>query len=296
MSTRAELTHGCISTKWLCGLYKVTPSFDLTCPAHAYLFGLLQADGHLSRSEGNRGRVSLELQAGDKELLERLQSLLLPMKSTIRMRQRDTNYSKAHCSAVWTFYDQTLRATLNSLGLPYGSKAHDIGPPTTPFSEADYYRGIVDGDGSLGITGGGFPFLSLTTKSAHLAAAYLSVVLRVTGKSKVARPNTRDSMYNVCVYKEDAQAMADFLYPLFGICLERKGVEALRVLAWTRPSNMVRVTWDRRKWSPGEDAVLCSMPVVEAARILGRTERSIRVRVSRLRCRRTSRTQKVEAD
>jgi hypothetical protein len=256
--------------------------FDLTIPELAYLFGFLQADGHLSKSTRNRGRVRIELQLRDRTILERFKELL-PVYSSIGERTRDTNFKKGSESAIWTLYDQDLRTTLNALGLPYGKKSKLVAPPEPPFSECDYFRGIIDGDGSLGLTGNGFPFLSLTTSSPAMSSAYMDFVFKVTGKRKSTKPNKRDKMYNVCVFKEDAQLLASVLYYPGCLCLRRKALSAERVQAWVRPSNMIRVTWEKRRWTGKEDATILSLPVQKAARKLRRTERSVRVRLSRLR-------------
>lgn len=259
----------------------MTYHFDLTIPAHAYLFGFLQADGHLSRATRNRGKIRIELKVGDRSILEEFKRLL-PVYSSVTTRERDTNFKKKYQSAIWTLCDQELREILNLLGLPYGKKSANITLPPFPFSEADYFRGIIDGDGSLGLTGKGFPFLSLTTKSRLFTLAYLDLVKRLTGKVKKAKPNTRDQIYNICVYKEDAQSLATFLYYPECLCLDRKAAQAQRVNQWIRPSNMVKVTWERRRWTSDEDAVVRALPLLVAAEQLSRTERSVRVRRSRL--------------
>lgn len=258
--------------------------FTLTTPEHAYLFGFLQADGHLSKDTRNRGKARIELAVGDRAILRKFQALL-PVPTSVTFRERDTNFKKGSRSAIWTLCDLDLRTTLNQLGLPYGSKSSLVAPPSTHFSEADYFRGIVDGDGSLGLTGAGFPFLSLTTKSQPLAQAFLDLILRITGKAKTTTPNTRDRIYTPCVFKEMAQEVSAFLYYPGCLCLTRKARRATQVASWTRPKAMTRVTWERRAWSSEEDALVSGMPVQEAVKRLGRTERSVRVRASRLRCR-----------
>ncbi len=66
---------------------------DLTRPEHAYLFGFLQCDGHLSKSARNRGRLSVELSVRDVALLERFQELV-PYPTSITTRTRGTNFTE----------------------------------------------------------------------------------------------------------------------------------------------------------------------------------------------------------
>lgn len=255
--------------------------FDLTVPEIAYLFGFLQADGHLSKEVRNRGRLSVELKVSDEVLLSSFKDLL-PVYSKISYRTRDTNFKKGCSSVIWSLYDKDVRSTLEVLGLPYGKKSSLVAPPQVPYSEADYFRGFVDGDGSLGLTGEGFPFLSVSTKSPGWVAAYLAMIFRLTGKVKRLNPNSRDRIYTPCVYKEDAQAVVSELYYPECLALTRKFDSSVRVLSWTRPKSMTRVTWERRRWSFKEDQTILNHSIQESTRILNRTERSVRVRLSRL--------------
>lgn len=247
----------------------------------SYIVGLLQSDGHHWAGTGNKGKITLEVRASDRLVLEQLKTLF-PTYSSIRERTRDTNFKVGAQSAIWSVYAFEARNALASLGVPSGDKAEVIAPPSFAYSAPDYFRGLVDGDGSLGYTSNGFPFLSLVTKSAAMARSYEGFLHSVTGKMKVTNPNTRDRVYNICVYKEDAQAVASHLYKEAEISLERKHQAYLHVMQWLRPATMKKIE-GRRRWTPEEDAyVLLEKDIEVSATVLGRTEKSIRVRRSRL--------------
>jgi len=178
-----------------------------------------------------------------------------------------------------------VRKTLNDLGLPYGRKSDTVAPPTEPFSKVDYFRGLVDGDGSLGFTKQGFPFLSFCTSSKSLAQAYLMLILDLTGKHKRTTPTKRDGMFNPCLFKEDAQTVSASLYYNGCLALSRKIELASEVAAWARPAEMRKKTWEVRRWLPEEDNIVKGNPVDVAAKMLKRTEKSVRVRACRLRLR-----------
>lgn len=254
---------------------------DLHQPKFSYFFGLLQSDGNLQKLSRGRGKVTIELKQDDLPILERLQQMI-PVYSSIRTRTRNTNFKETYTSVIWTSCNQGLRRELNNLGLPYGRKSKLVKPPTVDFSEPDYYRGIIDGDGSVGLTGNGFPFVSLVTISTDLAEAYEGLIYRITGKRKQTAPNSRDTAYNICVFKEDAQRLASYLYYPGCLCLNRKFQSAQKVGSWVRPPNMVKVTWERRRWTPEEDAIALQLSFDEAAKKLGRTRLSVKVRKSRL--------------
>ncbi len=73
----------------------MTGILDLLNPDHAYLFGFLQCDGTLSRGPGEKGRLSVELAAVDAAHLRALAELI-PVRSSLRVRPRDTNINHCH--------------------------------------------------------------------------------------------------------------------------------------------------------------------------------------------------------
>ncbi|WP_308402299.1 hypothetical protein [Streptomyces telluris] len=135
---------------------------DLEGPRYAYMFGFLQADGHLQAGTGQKGRLTVEISHRDIGILRAFQQLC-PYNSTITERTRATNFSASHHSAIWTLCALEARDRLVELGIPYGKKSTRITPPPVPFSRRDYLRGIIDADGAVGFTSQGLPFVSLAT-------------------------------------------------------------------------------------------------------------------------------------
>jgi hypothetical protein len=250
-------------------------------PENSYMFGFFQTDGHLSQNTRNRGRLSVEIKLDDKSLLDKFKQLIC-VNSSITTRSRNTNFKENYKSIIWTVCDLEFRTTLNTLGLPYGRKSKIIKPPTVPFLENDYWRGIIDGDGSLGMTATK-PFISLVTSSQTLAEAYIDFVFRKTGQYKTNNPNKRDKVYNICVYGEDAQKIIHELYYPECLCLDRKLEESEIAKSWVRPSSMKRRTWKVRKWTKQEDFIVLNYPIEIAMKKLDRTERSVSTRAWRLR-------------
>ncbi|MGW3559011.1 LAGLIDADG family homing endonuclease [Streptomyces sp. NPDC000963] len=254
---------------------------DLEDPGYAYMFGFLQADGHLSSQSRQRGRLTVEINARDIQILREFQQLT-PYNSSITERTRATNFSKSHHSAIWTLSSLEARTTLNRLGLPYGKKSKKITPPRVPFSRRDYLRGVIDADGSVGFTGQGFPFVSLTTSSTAVGAYLCHYTKKITGTERQIKRNTRDGVYNVVYTKEAAVQLAAHLYYPDCLALERKRTNAEGLGAWVRPEDM-RVS-SHRRWKTSEDRVLLAHGnAVAAAGELGRTEQSCSLRLWRLK-------------
>lgn len=255
---------------------------DLADPRYAYMFGFLQMDGHLSRGAGQKGRLQVEISSRDAEILRAFQELT-PYNSTLSERTRTTNFASEHTSTTWNLYSLEARDTLVSLGLPYGRKSRRVTPPRVAFARRDYLRGVIDADGSLGYTGHGFPYLSLTTASTAIATYLCFYGRKVVGAEKLPARNKRDSIYNVLYLKERAVSLVAHLYYPGCLALKRKQQAAQAIQEWVRPPDMAKQE-PRRRWRTWEDRFLltCGDPV-EAAAELGRPEKGCRLRLWRLR-------------
>ncbi|MBW4649699.1 MAG: hypothetical protein KME06_13560 [Kastovskya adunca ATA6-11-RM4] len=255
-------------------------NINLEKPHYAYLFGFIQSDGHLYNNTRNRGCVSIEINKKDEHILWFFKNLI-PFNSSIVERVRKTNFSCSHTSVTWRVYDKRFRDYLELWGLESGSKSESIKLPSCSFSKVDYFRGLIDGDGSLGLTSKGFPFLSLVTSSSYIAIEYLELIKQITGKTKSCNKNTRDSVYNLVVYKEDAQGLVRHLYYDGCLALTRKLIKASEVLSWSRPPDMKRVN-NRKLWTPEEDQFITTHSVECSMKVLGRSRNSVELRLWRL--------------
>ena len=250
-------------------------------PFYAYLFGLIQTDGHLYQNSRNRGRLSIELGKRDEELLLELQKRL-PFNSSITQRTRKTNFSDEYASVVWNVFYKRFRDFLMENGIPCGRKSNIISKPVGKYSKADYFRGLIDGDGSLGLTANGFPYLSFITTSSVIADEYLSFLKSITNKEKTTTQNKRDNVFNIAIYKEDAQKVARILYYENCLALPRKIQKAKDVLNWQRPATMKKVE-NRKRWTEVEDKFILSNSIKDAVTKLDRTRNSIEMRLWRLK-------------
>jgi hypothetical protein len=250
-------------------------------PLHAYMFGFLQADGHLYQGPGRKGNLTVEVSAADRPILEQF-AAIVPCYSSITERVRDTNFKNAHRSAVWTVSDLDFREALMALGFPPGRKSNVVVIPSVPFSRPDYFRGLVDADGSLGLARDGLPFISLTTASDSLAGGYIDFVSEVTGNRKNGRRNSRDGIYNITVMREAATTLIATLYYDDCLALRRKIEKARQAVIWVRPDGMRRSP-NRKSWTEDQDAFILSHTLEESMNALGRTDHSVKVRLRRLR-------------
>ncbi|MGA4540624.1 hypothetical protein ACPA54_11560 [Uniformispora flossi] len=253
---------------------------DLTQPEYAYMFGFLQADGHLAAGPGRKGRLSLEVSSVDRELLLKFQKLC-PYPSSVSDRTRSTNFKANHTSSTWTMCSLEGRTTICALGLPYGKKSTLIRPPTVEFSTRDYIRGLVDADGGVGFTAKSYPFISLTTSSDAIAQHFCEFGKTVGGTARNPGKNARDNVFNILYTSDPAVAIVRDIYYEGALALERKATKALAVKAWERPPTM-RARATPTRWTPEDDAALLANTNAQAAELLGRTEKSCTIRRWRL--------------
>jgi hypothetical protein len=164
------------------------------------------------------------------------------------------------------------------LGLPAGRKAKRTAPPVAEIAARDYVRGLIDGDGSVGFTGAGYPFVSFTTASESMARYFESYAEALTGVPRRTNRTRRDGIFNPMHQFESAATLAGHLYREGDLALSRKAESAERVAAWVRPAGM-RASSTRRAWSAAEDELVAScLPLSEIAERLGRTVNSVSIR------------------
>ncbi|MGW0824999.1 hypothetical protein [Streptomyces sp. NPDC002845] len=250
---------------------------DLTVPEYAYMFGFLQADGHLQQGVGQKGKLTVEINARDVDLLRKFQKLT-PYYSSITERTRSTNFAETHRSAVWSLCSLEARTKLNELGLPYGRKSKTIAPPHVEFSHRDYLRGVIDADGSVGYTRQGLPFVSLTTASTAIGTFLCSYTQVLTGAQRTLKRNARDGIYNILYTKENAQGLAASLFYQGCLSLQRKQEAANSLSAWVRPTDM-KLKPPTIHWTCEMDRTLLAAPTIaHAAAELGYSWSACQVR------------------
>lgn len=253
---------------------------DFNTAEGSYFLGFVQCDGHLRQQSRNRGSLSIEISQRDVDILDKIEDLL-PVICSRKTRERNTNFKSEAKFCILNVFDKGFRDSLNAAGVPYGRKSEIISMPSGVINE-DYWRGVLDADGSLGITSKDKPFVSLVTKSEKLATDFVKFIKDLTGFQKKCTRNKRDNIYNICVFNEDAVILTKTLYYEGCFCIERKYSKALEVLNWKRPENLKKLS--RKKfWDTYEDTFIQTHSLKESIEHLGRTESSIKNRLWRLK-------------
>lgn len=203
----------------------------------SYLYGFLQADGNLSEQTRNRGRITLEICKKDEDIIHAFDNIITE-NTYISERHRKTNFGENDFIKL-SIYDLDFRNKMKSYGFPVGKKDDLIEPPkNVEYSINDYVRGLIDGDGSLGLTNKDIPFVSFITKSEKMKDFYIQYLFSITGKLKTSSRNKRDNAFNIAIYKEDAQKFVKQVYYKDSLTLKRKEEKAKNILSWVRPATM----------------------------------------------------------
>lgn len=251
---------------------------DLKNDYDSYLFGLILADGNMSFDTRNRGKVRIELSYDDKDIIEKIYNKFY-YKSTISFRERNTNFKDGYKSVVWTCHEITLRENLLDQGFPEKNKTKLGKVPIGEYREGAFWRGYIDGDGSIGMTKNNEPFISFTISSKKLKEEYLKFLERKFNVIKILKPNKRDNVYNVTVKNEDAIALGDYIYNEASIKMDRKYNKYLEIKKWKRSKKKINV----RTWTPKEDEFILNNCLADSMIKLNRSKSSINMRLWRLK-------------
>lgn len=243
----------------------------------SYLYGLILTDGSLYLQSRNRGRIAIELQASDIDLLYQLQQQI--PHSSIHTRTRDTNFKKNYQSVIFTNYQKEFRDRFINYGIPLKNKKTIGTVPMVPYSINDFWRGVYDGNGSIGFTSKNEPFVSLVTKSEPLKEELCKLLASKFNIHKNINPNQRDKIFNIVLKNEDAIQFCDFLYENAPIYLQRKYDEYQKMKTWIRTKPRLR----EQSWSMAEIQYIQTHTIQESMTHLHRTKSSIKTKLWRIR-------------
>lgn len=136
---KAGLTIQCGNTR-LAEQGVVQDYFEKDSEGAAYFYGFLLADGCIS----DRGKVTIALESGDSYILQKLiDELKLNSKVSFTMRKDCTKY----CQTGFTV--KSISDSLLKLGMEPRKSTKEIAPDRF-INNRHFWRGLVDGDGSIG--------------------------------------------------------------------------------------------------------------------------------------------------
>lgn len=208
----------------------------ITLEEKSYIYGLLLSDGnmHIVNSESYTGVVQLEVSKRDEDIVDKLCDIV--PYSTKRERVRNTNFLDNYNCVSFAVYRQYFIKDLIDFGFPVENKTINARPPIVEYNKNAFWRGVLDGDGSLGIRhnskGKLEAYLSLTTKSELLKEAFCEYLTSITGRKYNPKRNKRDNIYNIGCGGHAACKVLNEIYNGCTIYLNRKYENYLECLKW----------------------------------------------------------------
>lgn len=193
--------------------------FDVITEESAYWLGFLIADGCVTHQKRNNPYLTMALQTKDLDHLKAFKRFMGSSHKLYRHTQRE--------AFIFNVSIDTLVPVLAKYGI-VPRKSHIAQASSELASNRHFWRGVVDGDGSVGIfTKRNQPFLHLAGAKplmSQFAAFVLTVVPAYRGSVRPAR-----SIFVVALSGSTAYHVGRHLYQNCDTCLPRK---QSRVDAW----------------------------------------------------------------
>lgn len=215
---------------------------------YSYLFGLFGTDGSVRRNNKEDHISNLSLELIDEDIIDKICNVL--PNCVKGERYRNTNFKKNHHSYTLSCSNKDFILWCEQNGFPLKNKTNMLAPPLLEYSENDFWRGVIDGDGSIGVKKNEEqPFISLTTKSELLKESFCNYIYKLTNfKPKINR-NMRDDIYNITIHGEKAQIIGKTIYENSMIYIDRKYQKYLINSTWKK-KNMKGVA--KKRWTKKE--------------------------------------------
>jgi len=198
-------------------------AFDELTVDSAYWIGFLFADGSVIACRGEKPRVQARISERDRDHLTKLRAFL-GSTHTIGVAPAGNFGGYASAPSVrLSVRSDRLAQRLLSLGR-YEGTIND-----TLAQSRDFWRGVVDGDGSLGYLSTGYSYVALVG-SRRLLEAFL-LFLRNNGLAARMTIRPDKTIFQIATAGYSAENIVSFLYRDATVALDRKAARAARIIA-----------------------------------------------------------------
>ena len=197
-------------------------AFDELTPEAAYWVGFLFADGSVYEDAVSK-RISVRVSERDREHLVKLRAFL---RSTHTIGTGPAgNYGgyQSRPSVRFSIRSEQLAERILRLG------RYDGPIEATLVGSRDFWRGVTDGDGSLGILETGYTYFSLVGSRRLLEAFLLFLRNNDLAAKMTIRPDK--TIFQIATAGYTAEKIVHFLYANADVTLDRKAVIAAKIMA-----------------------------------------------------------------
>lgn len=229
-----------------------------------YLLGLYITDGNIYLNKKYNNSISVELKSIDLELLEKIKDLVCPT--------RKITLSHNKCYRL-RFHNQIIGEWLiNNECIPNKTKVVKF--PNIPAQFLpDFVRGLIDGDGSIGIYGKHKAMIRFDSASLQLITGLQNCLLKWNLKCSISetpwiktiidgrKTQSTTQMYRIALTGLKAYKLLKILYKNDPLSMLRKKKIAIKIISLMEGSNfseqdllsMDRIPSSNMKWNSDED-------------------------------------------
>ncbi len=185
-----------------------------------YFVGLMMSDGNIHGNHGIYNVFSIGIHERDKDILHNLKARF---GSEHKIRLRNDGIVR------WRVTSQRIVDTLQEYGVA-PNKTFTAKAKNGMQLNRHFWRGMIDGDGSLGIYNG-LPRIHLCGASIHLIQQWQSYVKKLLPKNQVSILEPEDHFYTFDIGgRKQAKILARHLYGDCCVALNRKLQLAKRIM------------------------------------------------------------------
>lgn len=199
-------------------------AFDKITPEAAYWMGFLFTDGHITTPVGSgEPRLIVGLGEKDRAHLEKLKAFLSATNPIRASKPKTLKNGKQRRCVYLSVRSQRICSRLRD----HGFQKKELRSPSMRLVESkDFWRGCVDGDGSIGAYGG-YPRINLCGHTPMLEK--FRDWLATQGFSTFNLNRTTSGIFIIVTSGEQAIKMIDLLYSNAVVFLDRK-MERVKVI------------------------------------------------------------------
>lgn len=198
-------------------------ALDRLTPDAAYWCGFLFADGCVSQRPGRAPEVSLMLSAVDREHVEKLRTFLGSSHAITESPARPAGAYLCKAACRLSVSSAQLASRLRGLGRYEGEIDDQLK------DSRDFWRGVVDGDGHLGVHGGHAEVGLAGSRRLLTAYAEFMTAAKVRADGAPLTFWPHKGSFSVTSSWGTAERIASLLYADAGTALDRKAAVAARI-------------------------------------------------------------------
>lgn len=203
-------------------------AFDVVTPESAYWLGFLFADGTVGKEEGKSPHVGMGLSVEDREHVEKFRDFL-KSDHAISVVMKKTGFGGGP-TAYFRVRSKQLAAAVIARGMCH-IKA-DRTPTPDVADSRDFWRGMVDGDGSVGRRHKQKDYPLISLGGQFVVVKGFIDFLRQSGVRTKVQPAVHDSIFCAELAGPGLAVKAiRLLYKNASVALDRKLLQAQEILA-----------------------------------------------------------------